>query len=341
MRKSLFVLAGLAILAGTARAQIPQDSHIVTPQSPYAVTPQAGNWFIIVGSFFTGEQSRQLAEGLVEEIRRDYKLPAYVFNKGAEEREKEKQRVAALVEQQRKFIQESGAQADTPIRVKKFQTVEDQYAVLVGGYKDMDAARKALDDIKKLKPPSEKYMNKHTVVTPAGENGGKATVSEGHVSPFLASFVVPNPTIPRQKDPEKDKPDANLKEYNDGESFSLLKCKKPYTLVVKTYSGAAQISSRSGGGEFLSKIGMNKGGELLNASAQQAHSMAELLKKMGYESYVLHTRTNSLVTIGGFDSEQDPRLIATQRSLAQTKLTGLSEMDRLYANPVPMAIPRP
>ena len=40
---------------------------------------------------------------------------------------------------------------------------------------------------------------------------------------------------------------------------------------------------------------------LLNASARQAHEVADVLKKMKFDPYVLHTEHCSYVCVGAFD----------------------------------------
>jgi hypothetical protein len=342
MRRLLILPAVLAGIALAPPRSVAQDGAPAAAPSPYAVTPDAGPYLILLGSYFTGDNSKVLAEGLVEEIRSAYKLQAFVFNRGAEEKRREEERVKEMVRQQREQIQKAGLHLDTPIRVKKLNNIEEQYAVLVGGYKDMDAGRKALDELRKKPFTSERYMTQQTVIAPGPGEKAKPSGMSGGVSPFLTAFVVPNPSIPRQQEVDKDKPDPFLKELNAGEEYSLLKCPKSWTLTVKQYAGAVRMQPRSGGSDFLSKIGLgSKSADLLNASAHQAHSMAELLRTMGYDAYVLHTRAASFVTVGGFDGPKDPSLATMQRSLASIKLLGASEMDRLYANPVPMQIPRP
>ena len=142
MRKlSILLGCGLGLILAAYATAHPAD---------YAVTPQAGPWMVFVASF-EGEDSGKLAEEMVTAIRQDYKLPAYLYNRGDEERRKERERVERIREEKRKLYQQYGVADNVPIRVATFR-VEDQFAVLVGGYKDMDAARKALDQIRKLKP---------------------------------------------------------------------------------------------------------------------------------------------------------------------------------------------
>ena len=53
--------------------------------------------------------------------------------------------------------------------------IQDQCVVLVGGYKDMDTARKALDGFKKLKPTVKKVMPVFITQQEGIENGKAKT----------------------------------------------------------------------------------------------------------------------------------------------------------------------
>jgi hypothetical protein len=69
--------------------------------------------------------------------------------------------------------------------------------------------------------------------------------------------------------------------------------------------------------------------------------------KLGFAAYVLHTRHNSVVTVGAFDGMDDPKLKMVQQQLARLsfrdKATGLSVQEQLkmFAQPMPMEVPRP
>src|SRR5438477_7302805 len=105
----------------------------------------------------------------------------------------------------------------------RFRTIriEEQFAVLVGGYKDIDSARRALDDVKKMKPSDRRLMNIVMAGSASGDPNNKVP-AVGAVSPLMDSFVAPNPTVPREAKAEN-KSDPLLKELNADESLSLLR----------------------------------------------------------------------------------------------------------------------
>jgi hypothetical protein len=342
--RGLFTLASLAALAaGAARGQaVPQQGP-----SPYTVTPQAGRWLVCVATNYVGPEGRQMAEELVAELRRDYKLNAYLFDYTPEDARKERQRVEYLQQQQRLFMDQLGVHDG---RVRGVRTVRyaEQYGVLVAGdgagWPTMEAARKGLDQLRKLKPPSERLCDK-AVVIPANSR----EIKSAPVNPFLSAFVARNPTVPAEKDPNDGKPDPFLKELNSGESYSLLKCPKPWTLAVKTFQGATVIqTSAATSTSIMGKLGMGKNtSDILDASAHTAHGVAELLRKLNFDAYVLHTRSSSVVCIGGYDRPDDPALLQNQKTLANVELRGLPDDTgrggnmRLFAQPLPMQVPRP
>ncbi|MFN4258284.1 MAG: hypothetical protein ACK4RK_03245 [Gemmataceae bacterium] len=290
---------------------------------PYEVTPAAGPWLICVASY-TGPKASLLAHELVQEVRAKYNMPAYTFNRGHKERQEQEERIRKL----REMCPEGRFRV---VRTQK------QCAVLIGGYPDMDAARKALNDVKKFQPPAEKLMDSVYVAGPDPNSEG-SSVRQAFLNPFVTSFVVRNPSVPFERHND-DKPDPFLKKLNAHESYSLLKSRKPWTLAVKDFRGASTIQPQSAPTSFLDKLIGRNGGDQLSASAMQAHEVARLLRAMQFEAYVLHTRYYSLVTVGSFDTQDDPKLLELQRTLAHMQLQGSGI--EFWSRPMPMEVPRP
>ncbi|HEY1379707.1 MAG TPA: hypothetical protein VGF55_23085 [Gemmataceae bacterium] len=344
MRSTLLRLAGLATLLASEPAfgqGLGLTPAVPDGASALTVTPQAGPWLICAASY-SGPPSRGQAEELANEIRGRYHLPAYVFNRTAEERRQEKERVERLREEHRKRLELAGLPPDTPVHIRTVR-IEDQYAVLVGGYKDDVTARKELDRIRTLKPASDD-LNHQAYVPDA-----KGVMHVQAVNPFRSAFVCRNPSVPVEKPKQDDDLDARLKKYNASEPYSLLKSSKPFTLVVKAYKGAARLQSQSATSSVMQKMGMDREfGNVLNANANQAHQVAEFLRKFGVEAYVLHTEYNSYVTVGGFDAPDDPRLAQMQQWFVAEMANPKSNIGQLhtvamvqfYTEPMPMAVPQ-
>lgn len=312
----------------------------------YPVSPSAGEWLILVQSY-TGETSEQLSEELAATLRRDYKLNAYVFNRSEEDRRKERERVAKLKRERDALVNSKTLPKDTKWEPIRTMRIEDSFAVMIGGWKDMEAARKALEDVRKLKPLPEKFMHKGEVVAPSADKSGRERIYGGY-NPFQTAFVVHNPLTQTPVDPDKGKL-QNLKEFNAEESFSLLKCRKQYTLVVQSYQGAVKLTAANEPktGLFDKFTNTAKPGQILNAGANQAHNLAEVLKQLKDDRkqpvvkadvYVLHTEGGSYVCVGGFDRPDDPELLNYQRKLANLQL---GAVEKLLAKPMPMPVPKP
>jgi len=332
MRKSLLlpltVLAG-AVFSATGLAQVDAD-----PNKDYQICPEAGPWLICATSY-VGPKSPQLAHEMILEIRTRFKMPAYVLSRGQEERRKQDEEFNRLKELYPEAI----------IPRRRGIRIQDECAVLVGGYRDQEAAYQALKDFKKLPSPSSERLC--PIITQVGvpetpDADQKSEVHYAYANPFVTAFVVHNPTIPieRKKDAQNDK---FLKKLNSGESYSLLKCPKQYTLMVAAFQGLHSIQGKSptaANQSLFEKIFGNSTGEMLDASAQNAHNLADALHKAGgFEAYVLHMREGSVVTVGGFDREDDPQIKTIEQCLA-TRFK-YERGVQLLPQPVVMQIPRP
>jgi hypothetical protein len=305
----------------------------VDPQKTYPVNPEAGPWMICAASF-VGDTSSQLSHALVLEIRSKYNLPAYVFNRGADQMREQEEDMQRRKQQQQEFLQRLGANPDVALPMRR-PHIDEQYAVLIGGYRDMETARHELDRIKKLDAP--KSVPLASIINWfKPKAGGDPEPVENKVNPFTSSFVVPNPTIP-QEHHAQDKPDPFLKQINTEEKYTLLKASGSWTLAVKEFQGASVIQPQAASSSFLEKLGWGtRTGEQLNAAALQADEVARALRDMHFDAYVWHTRYSSIVTVGSYTSTTDSQLLQNKRTLANLKFGPV----QLSAHPVAMPIPK-
>ena len=72
----------------------------------------------------------------------------------------------------------------------------------------------------------------------------------------------------------------------------------------------------------------------------QAHETARVLRKLGFEAYVLHTRHHSIVTIGSFSGPTDQAMVSTANRLAALNPKALQEL-HLLKNFYSCEVPRP
>ncbi len=177
-----------------------------------------------------------------------------------------------------------------------------------------------------------------------------------YVNPFKKAFVCRNPSIKHDRgDQRADALDINvLRRLNADEAYSLLTCKKPITLAIKQFQTYTTIASKDEAPSILEKFGFKtRSGEGVDQAAHDAHNLAEYLRKIKLDAYVLHTKYSSIVCIGGYDSLQDPSFVATQRQL-QDRLRAIENEMRVanrpgsydpvnmmfFPRPMPMKVPQ-
>ena len=357
MRRSLSLLVLTTVFGALAVGRGAAQQVEADPNKDYPVIPQAGEWMVLV-SYYTGPEAESLARQMAYKIRAEHKLPAYIFVYIDQERKRQKEELDRANKMALELMRESGEDPEH-IRFKTIR-VEAQYGVLIGGWANVETANVAVKAIRGIKDPpklvSVTGREPYDSVTQAvlDKKGKPVLDANGHpqyerhwVNPFTTAIVTRNPSLPPQRATQK--ADPVLKQFNAGEEYSLLKCPKPYTMVVKEYSGASEIQDvrdKKDDG-FLSAIGLggNHPGDALDAAALQAHYLAKTLTELKFEAYVLHTRTNSAVTVGGFDSLNDPRMQRVAQDLAQLRESMIRKSNtdplQLYPRPLAIEIPRP
>lgn len=322
----------LAALLAAAPAAAADRPH------PYAITPKAGKYCILVKAY-TGNSAGQYATSMVSELRRDYRLPAYFFNRtGKEQSRRRRQKDEYLTKLQKAYDSLNVPLHSTKIRIP-VAPIKDEYAILIGGFDSMEAARDYLKKkLRKMKPPSKELLDR------VNRTAGKTLMN-----PFLSAFVVPNPTADVNHKVQERLPARPVwKKLNANEPYSVLRVPKPWTLVVRVYKGAATLSLPN-----QSKQWVGRGYDPTNqhryrlVCAAQAHKMAKMLRAMKeypVDSYVLHTEHMSVLCVGQFDSHDDPRM----KMEPYSKLRGMKVRDKnsgklydqLLDEPLPMAVPR-
>ncbi len=302
-----------------------------------------GRWMIMVKSY-AGPDSRKKAEALVADIRETHGVNALLYERNAEERKEEEARVAAVRKRENEKVQpfkevlkqaEREAAANgyqfspTEVTVKvprPYHETPEQWVVFIGGFETMEKAAASLPAVKKLPPP------KDTALMDAGLHGGEQTdprtgekvfkASANFLNPYPSSMVVPNPAASKANLEEKAKLDPFVVKLNDGVEHTLLKAKKPWTLAVKSYTMPTTRASTGGDGRTVFD-GKKKGptaADLLMASAGEAEALVKALrdpkmKPRPFEAFVLHHTHGSIVTVGQFDTPDDPDLLKTQQEL--------------------------
>jgi len=188
---------------------------------------------------YSGPPSRALAEELATEIRNPLQPAGPMFSiappriDGRAGADRTAQRGA---EKAIRGSLESGRHGDP------HQDGADRGSIRRPGrrYKDDVTARKKLDEFRKLKPPSSGLQQTRYVPDASGK------MHEEAGQPVSGCVCLPQSAMPVEKPKQDADLGKRLKEYNAPESFSLLKCPKPYTLVVKEFKGATDDRSLRG-----------------------------------------------------------------------------------------------
>ena len=346
---------------------------------PLAVKPEDGAYFICVKSYSRphnpdeserGYTVKELAEALANDIQQTHHCRVFLYELFSDEKKAEtqartaaRQRAAEFASTLETYRQKSELQGmdflDTD-RTIKFQTFHyrDQVAVLLGGYKSEDEAVKALAGIKKWAMPQDKrLLDGGSIATRKPD--GKMEIEKSYFNPFAQAMVVQNPAVAKQLSTQPIPLDPLIVRLNEGRPYSLLKTTKSWTLAVQSFSAPVHYQSKDDDGSMAKRFGASSGADVLRAGAEQAEVMAKALRvmkdkdgnPMNIEAFVLHTRTVSLLTVGQYDSPNDPEMIEKQKILSNLtfnlskddkgkQITGSGQ--KLFGNfpIVPVPIPR-
>lgn len=314
-----------------------RDTDKEQPNQDILATKDLGEWMVCVASY-RGEKAHIMARQLVAEVRGpNYKLPAFVWNYGAEERQKERARLLEMIRVQRNFLRKMKQTGPIKLRLKMVP-IDEQAAVLIGGYRNKTTAKKALNEIKKLPMPDPKRVMLDTVFI-ANAKDGQVKGNSRPVNPFTSAFIVRNPALPKKKKTAPIYDIASLRRLNEHEPYTLLNCKKPVTLAVKEFRMPTVVQDDDQESSILSRVGFFQTTSRTDVAAQSAHSLAEYFRKSKMEAYVLHTKFSSVVTIGAFERPNDPRLKLMQERIQNLNNDPRFSRLQLFPVPQPMKVP--
>ena len=293
-------LIALAVVAATClQAATPVQAIENVRGKEYHLTPKHGPWMVMVTSFRNvrdedlkkdGLTAEQAAAELVFELR-EMGIPAYTFSQDAVKGE-----------------------IDTKNRLGRddhriYAAQRDMICVLAGNYPSIEdkVGEKTLKLIKKFRP---KFLKD-------SRNGAVLRTDAAQRGPLIGAFMTINPLV-KPEDVAQKTADKEIKYLNDGIFYSLIKNPHKYTVRVASFAGksatplgnSAYISSREN--DFDKKFRDPSANYGINRAGEDAQWLAAFLRKTKpaglEEAYVYHDKFESLVTIGGFDSPDDPRI---------------------------------
>lgn len=337
-----------------ARSRIAQlPANDVSINRDIEITERQAPWVIYVMAY-SGEDAPKLAREFVAELRNNMKLAAYVYNSGAKEKEAEFKRVQKARQDQFEALQKAGLNGQfvaPPIRTIR---IDEQTAVLVdGGFRTRDEALEGLKKLRTLKLPDgfaqRVKLDIKIAIEEVADKSSKGGIAKNHeavlVHPFARAFPARNPSVEHQVKAEIDSVDAKLLQMlNREETLTVLKTKKPFTLAIKQYNTQAIVArTQKEADGFLERFrkGLTlKNGEWSDQAAQSAHDLADAFRKSGLaETYVLHAKYCSYVTVGAYDSLQDNRLTVMQNFLESQLQKDAYRPLELMPRPQPMVVP--
>lgn len=257
----------------------------------YLLSDTNGPWMIMATSF-SGPGAAQDAKNLVMELRKDYNMEAYVYEQSYDFTQKV-QGLGFNQYGERKTMRyaDEGKYTSVAVLVGNFETVDD------GGL------QKTLEKLKDAKPKcmtSETQTTQNDAIKYLRRKIREAVSDEEkkEKGPMGHAFVSRNPLLPDEYFAPKGIDPLVLK-MNEGAPNSLLECEGKYSVRVATFTGATEVDAKKIA-EIESKNIVS--GSRLAVAAEKAERLTAKLRKQGIPAYVFHDRSESMVTVGSFDS---------------------------------------
>lgn len=263
----------------------------------YPVGEEHGPW-LILATTFRGPEAQQDAQKLVYELRKDYKLNAYTHEKS--------------YDYSKSFVGRGVDKFGHP-RKMRHQNNErfNEVAVLIGDFVTVDdpKAKNTLERIKTMRPQTldpngkKESQDSFTAIRQFHNKVWRKDGTQKQRGPMRMAFVIPNPKLSKNYFKPKGI-DKFVEDLNKGRPYSLLKCGKAYTVRVATYTGGTLTQLKKNDKTMGDATATSR----LDKAGKSADRLAAKLRERGVEAYVFHDRTQSIVTVGGFDSHGAQRV---------------------------------
>lgn len=283
------VILAAAVISGTASAEIE-----AVKGKRYTLSKNHGPWMIMVTSIRdVKEEDRRIdggmtaweaADEIVYELRKKG-IPAYTYTQDEE---------SQLL------------QAPVAGKTRRYIAQQGYISILAANFKSNTEkdAKNVLAFVKNKFNPA--FLNDE-------KNGGILPKTPGRPTPFSRAFFTINPLYEGEVvDHEKDNLLLGL---NEGQKYSILGNRGKYTLVVASFHGSSVVQIGSNTNAEAMNFFEKRFGSSLDECAENAMKLTECMRnasKFGYdediEAYVFHDEHRSMVTVGAFDSKDDPRI---------------------------------
>jgi len=259
------------------------------PNKKYTLSKSRGPWMIMAATFHStgsetdkheGKTPEQAAQELVLELRQ-LGLPAYTYTYDPG--------------QQNVAVQDRTGREE---RRKNLRRVKST-CVVAGNYGDINdkVAQQTLKWVKSVHP---KCLRQGVVYKP----------TPGRPGPLSGAFLTVNPMLSAEEVQQR-RTDPLLVKLNGGERDSLFENKGKYTLVVarfygKTLSADVKVPWVK---SFLKDNDLDTAGRSARELCTALRGNFDKENGMNnVDAFVWHDRHESIVTVGSFNSENDPRI---------------------------------
>ena len=290
--RTLKSVAYLAVFASSLLALHPAGAIDNERGKTYKLTDKHGPWMIMVASFRNirdedrktdGLSAEDAAAELVFELR-EKGIPAYAYSQDGK---------VEKIETYDRLGRDG---------TRIFAAQRDMICVLAGNYEAIDdaVAQKTLNYVKKFHPKFLKNTKSGAVVRTNAQKG-----------PLAGAFMTINP-LRKPGEVARQRVDNETKFLNSGIDHALVGVKKKYTLQIASFTGRATTPFGSSAykgkeGKFDKELNQSSGFNIVRVG-EDAAQLARTLRQEGVEAYVFHDKFQSIVTVGGYDSPDDPRL---------------------------------
>ncbi|MFK7820101.1 MAG: hypothetical protein AB8G99_15375 [Planctomycetaceae bacterium] len=277
----------------------PKGKIDANPNRRYPLTKRNGPWMIMVatmrdipGREDQGLSAQQAADQMVLALRK-IGIPAYTFKQ------------SQVIDQVKLPSRSTGESV-----ARSYIAQQGSVVVCAGNYSSSSnqTAQKTLKWIKK------NFAKRIEALLTDPRAGAVYKPTPGRPSPFARAFLMPNPML-NAKELSSATRDPLLVNLNSDMEHTLMKCRGKYSLVVKTFRGKSTMHINKAALEKTAGKLDAKLGTTLDDAGMNAWRMTEALRNarsLGYdqdfEAYVYHDRHQSIVTIGSFESKNDPRI---------------------------------
>jgi hypothetical protein len=276
------VCSALLVISAVATVATTRPAHAAPIEAirgkNYGLTAKHGPWMIMVTSLWgnTPEQEQQAekaAQELVFQLRRKG-IPAYTYRQ-----EDKIEKIESTDRQGRRSHRQVTSQ-------------HGMIAVLAGNYRNADdkVAQQTLKYIKKFKPNVDVEWQGKPLQVPLVLD---------------SAFLAPNPVLSPEEFARKNR-DPLIIKLNSNVEHSLFENKGKYTLVVASFNGQSSIKPTKF--EQFDRLLSNKAKISLDNAARESWELMTTMRKQGLEAYLYHDRYRSIVTVGSFMSDKDPRI---------------------------------